>query len=463
MPTHRRDESCIMLESIKQNPFRMFLTGEPFSSIQSFSPIELMNLNMQSFQRVNKRVFEHTENSNILMDQQPQILQQKMSNENLNDDDDMTSSSGCSSASSTDGCDDNANSEDVLKIDIVETDNLIETKNCDSANEKCDLNDNNTSKEEEYTDDFYDGFPNDLLNKLPDGLREVIAQIRETTHADLRQRHKESRLRLLRDMEHIRNTKQAEFRARLLGQKSPIVSNGPLNPPIIQSSHHPCVDIGGLTKPLKISPWKLRVKVKSTNDAPNTDAPTKEQPPENDSNSLVIDDTKVTLRKKGTSQINEEVDAVELSNETAESTTPVDDDDELKEFNSLNYWYISPTPIILAKNTVEESNPWPEELSNVSHLIKKGVPNQNLERFFDMFEIPPANDGNDNVHKQKLEKLKANCIGPTQDSKISYFNQPIVPPYLIEYFVSMEHFADSDFNMYCVYNFPAVVLTLKKE
>lgn len=86
-----------------------------------------------------------------------------------------------------------------------------------------------------------------------------------------------------------------------------------------------------------------------------------------------------------------------------------------------------------------------------------------INRVLDMFEIPPANDINDNLHKQKLDKLKANCIGPADDLQTSYFNQPIVPAYLIEYFVSMEHFADSDFNMYCVYNFPAVVLTLKKE
>ena len=79
------------------------------------------------------------------------------------------------------------------------------------------------------------------------------------------------------------------------------------------------------------------------------------------------------------------------------------------------------------------------------------------------FEISPANDGNDNVHKRKLDELKANCVGPSQDPTASLCNQPIVPPYLIEYFVSMEHFADSDLNLYCVYNFPAVVLTLKKE
>ncbi len=84
-----------------------------------------------------------------------------------------------------------------------------------------------------------------------------------------------------------------------------------------------------------------------------------------------------------------------------------------------------------------------------------------INRVYDMFEIPPANDVTD-VHKQKLEKLRLNCAGPT-DTRPSFFDQSIVPPYLVEYFVSMEHFADSDFNMYCVYNFPAVVLTLRKE
>lgn len=78
-------------------------------------------------------------------------------------------------------------------------------------------------------------------------------------------------------------------------------------------------------------------------------------------------------------------------------------------------------------------------------------------------ETQQAIEPPDEVHKHRVEKLKAKCVGPNGDQTMSFFNQPIVPPYLIEYFTSVELFADSDFNMYCVYNFPAVVLTLQKE
>ncbi|KAJ6634137.1 Serine/threonine-protein phosphatase 4 regulatory subunit 1, partial [Pseudolycoriella hygida] len=94
---------------------------------------------------------------------------------------------------------------------------------------------------------------------------------------------------------------------------------------------------------------------------------------------------------------------------------------------------------------------------------QKDCDRKGANRFFDMYDMPPVNDTNDNNHKIKLDKLKFSCVGPYDDPSTSFFYQPIVPPYLIEYFVSMEHFADSDFNLYCVYNFPAVALTLTKK
>lgn len=337
LASHRRDESCIMLESFEHNPFRRFLTGEPFS-IQSSSPIDLQNMNAQSFQNVFTRIFnslkrEPTESSSTsFLDKQPEMLQQKM-NETLCDDDDMPSSSGCSSASSTSGGDDNnANSEDLIKINIAEAENLTETKTFDSATVKNDLNDNTNKEVDEYFDDFYDSFPNDILDKLPDGLREVIAIMRENTHADMRQRHKESRIKMMMMAEHIRNRTKAEIRAKMLGSKSPVILNGPSNPPI-NHSHHPCVDVGGLTKPLKIFPRKLRKEFSCDSSSV--------LPTENNSNILVIDNTNVTLRKKGTSQINEDEQPVE-QNVSNDGNVAAED---LKEFNSHNYWYISPSSI----------------------------------------------------------------------------------------------------------------------
>lgn len=40
------------------------------------------------------------------------------------------------------------------------------------------------------------------------------------------------------------------------------------------------------------------------------------------------------------------------------------------------------------------------------------------------------------------------------------FNQEIVPGYILRYFVSMVQLNDSVMNLHCVYNFPAVTLTL---
>lgn len=444
----RRDESCSMLESIEMNPFRRFLTGEPFS-IQSSSPMDLQNLNAQSFQNVFTRIFnslkrDPNDSSSGFLDKRDHL------NESLCEDDDTPSSSGCSSASSTSGGDDNAIMADG------------EAK--DSADEKNDLNEN---KEDDYVDDFNDCFPNDILDNLPDGLREVIVQIRETTNGDIRQRNKASRITMMLMGEENRNRRKAELRAKMLGLKPPppIVPNGQLNMSM-NHSHHPCVDIGGLTKPLKF-PWELKKKFASPSLAnhwsnKNGGAPQ----PQTNSNVLVIDNTNVTLRKKGTSQINEDDNSTAITRMEEEQSTAeqqVSDEsgdgavDELKEFNTHNYWYISPSSIDIEKELFILQCNAPVDFVRMYKKDSQRL----IDR--DMFDIPPANDVNDNVHKQKLDKLKANCVGPDEDPLNSYFAQSIVPPYLIEYFVSMEHFADSDFNMYCVYNYPAVVLTLKEE
>lgn len=361
-----------MLESIENNPFRRFLTGEPFS-IQSSSPIDLQNLNAQSFQNVFTRIFnslkrDQTEISTSFLDKQPE---QKQLNESLCEDDDLPSSSGCSSASSTNGGDD-ANSEDLIKINIGETDNLTDSKSFDSANASTDLNEStNKDEDEEYVDDFDDNFPNDLLDKLPDGLREVIAQIRETTNADIRQRNKESRITMMMTAEANRTQRKAELRAKMLGlAPPPVVTNGPSHPSSFT-----------LSKPKKFYPWKLKQKFSSTSLADwsnkNGGAP-KESQPENNSNILVIDNTNVTLRKKGKSQINEDDDSnVTSSTEehpSADQQQVLNESDggatgdDLKEFNTHNYWYISPSSIDIENELVRLKSPHGEK----SYIFCKG-------------------------------------------------------------------------------------------
>lgn len=43
------------------------------------------------------------------------------------------------------------------------------------------------------------------------------------------------------------------------------------------------------------------------------------------------------------------------------------------------------------------------------------------------------------------------------------YNQDVVPGYLIRYYTSMVNFNDSVMNLHCVYNYPAVVLTLGRR
>lgn len=316
----RRDDWCTLFESLEQNPFRRFLSGESFSNIHSASAIDL-NLTAQTFHVSTRTLImlrrSLKENAANALDEQPEVVEQKI-DETLCDDDDMPSSSGCSSASSTNG--DNSESE-----------------NQTDANRKNDLNDT-TNKEEEYSDDFYDSFPNDILNKLPDGLREVIAQIRENTHTDLRQRHKESRVTMMVMADEIRSRKKVEMRAKLLGDEPPpSVLKGPVN-------------------------FYRRELRESREFGESRESRTKSSIPRlswtgNESNVVVIDNTNVTLRKKGTSQINLDEEFVEEEEFTDGAV------DDLKEFNSHNYWYISPSSVDIENELklLKSSDPQPPQ------------------------------------------------------------------------------------------------------
>lgn len=62
----------------------------------------------------------------------------------------------------------------------------------------------------------------------------------------------------------------------------------------------------------------------------------------------------------------------------------------------------------------------------------------------------------DEVWRQSINRLQAS----TSIETTRMFNQPIVPGYIVRYYVSMVALNDSVMNLHCVFNFPAVVLTL---
>ncbi|KAJ6643277.1 hypothetical protein Bhyg_08235, partial [Pseudolycoriella hygida] len=76
---------------------------------------------------------------------------------------------------------------------------------------------------------------------------------------------------------------------------------------------------------------------------------------------------------------------------------------------------------------------------NLKDCDRKGA-----NRLFAMNDMPLANDTNDSNHKIKLDKVKFSSVGPYDDPPTPFFIS-LSCRHLIEYFVSMEHFAESDF------------------
>lgn len=469
---HRRGESCSILENAKTNPFRRFLNGEAFS-IESSSPIDLKHFT-QTSQNAFPSVFcpkERRESDEFSSCFSNEKQYEQHLNETLCQDEDESSSSGCSSASVSEDDEDDIAICKEIKIEIER--NKIgnkSPKSCDAVVVKKDLN-QIINNEENFVDDFED-VPNEILNKLPEGLRDVMAVVRETTNNDIRLRNKQLRITMVMTADQRREHRRQELRAKMLRLKLP--------PPIVIEYVPPPIDYL----------WKLI-------DSNDSNVKAGASQPENNSNILVIDNTNVTLRKKGTSQINE-VDNTEADSKPEDKPSDeqqaMNESDELTEYNTHNYWHISPDCIDVEKELFILNNPPEPEpdalaeqgndpfiiISSVHATAKTNFFTSVTEEFLRILSekrgrlnsmglpnilepLPVNNDSTDNVHTEKLEKLKAKCVGPSADPKTSFFNQSIVPHYLIEYFVSMEHFADNDFNLYCVYNFPAVVLTLKKE
>lgn len=455
LATPRPDESASILDSTDINPYRKFLIGEAFS-VQSGSLMDQQNTNAQQFHSVYARIFnsikpDHLKHKSYISKQHDE--QQQQLNDTILDDDDT--SSGCSSGPCSDSGDDNRAIEELTLADVVESntmDNLVENV-MDNVMENVvgnvvDSAENSAANkeylnDEEYVDDFDNNFSNEILNKLPDGLRELVAQIRQTTNDEIRQRNKDARVILMLTAEERLHRQKAKIRFRMFDQKS---VDFPVSP--LHHSHYPN---GDLKTSFKLFPWKKR-----------------------ESNIIVMDNTNVTLRRKGTSQINDDEDGTpqttEAINQPPVQRQPLNENDEcevddLAEFNALNFWKEDLGTIDVDKELgLLKERELRKEQEDYFKSITATSTTKTIIRIDPEFqEAQQANEPPDEAHRRRVEKLSAKCVGPNGDPTMSFFNQRIVPPYLIEYFASVELFADSDFNMYCVYNFPAVVLTLQKE
>lgn len=315
--TARPHESASILDSTETNPYRKFLIGETFS-IQSNSLMDQQNTNAHQFQSVYARIFnsiklDTVDSKSMYGCKKPD---QSPLNDTLIDDDDMSS-----------GCDSGACSDSGEELTLADVADVSDSNVTDIVvNEKKEF-----INAEEYVDDFNDNFSNEILNKLPaGGLRELVAQIRETTNAEIRQRNKDARVIMMLTADDRLGRRKLDVRSRVFCQ-SPAseVATSPL-----QHSHYPN---GNLKSSFKIFPWKK--KQPSAEDSNNS---------AEDSNFMVVDNTNVTLRRKGTSQINEDESPNVTSSMEDNQIPPAQpetfneprdvDVDELVEFNALNFW-----------------------------------------------------------------------------------------------------------------------------
>lgn len=132
-----------------------------------------------------------------------------------------------------------------------------------------------------------------------------------------------------------------------------------------------------------------------------------------------------------------------------------DDDDVAPEFTSANYWYISPE-LPLDIDLFREVATLKRQLKSIT---VNDIYNESMHRDRELtrnIQETVMDDGwqNQLAKLQRTGGLHMNRLCNQQ------FQQNIVPGFLVRYFVAMVRFNDSVMNMHCVYNFPAVVLTL---
>lgn len=150
-------------------------------------------------------------------------------------------------------------------------------------------------------------------------------------------------------------------------------------------------------------------------------------------------------------QLDDDADLNVSPTSTADSanSSTEDDDDVFKEFNSHQYWYISPDIPVDMDIFLE-----PEEKSKFrysSSPFSQSPAFIYLSFFFVVFETELRLQLEEEHELRRFDRVKI----PNN------YDATIVPGDLIKYFVSLAHSQDSTVvNYFCAYHFPAVVLTL---
>lgn len=128
------------------------------------------------------------------------------------------------------------------------------------------------------------------------------------------------------------------------------------------------------------------------------------------------------------------------------------------QFTGANYWYIRPELPLDIIDFLPETLSLERQFNSitVNDIYNESMNRDNKEAACRSAEETVVDDS------WQLQLAKLHRDGGLQPDSVYNrpFEQDVLPGFLVRYYVSMVRFNDSVMNMHCVYNFPAVVLTL---
>ncbi|KAK5642612.1 hypothetical protein RI129_008779 [Pyrocoelia pectoralis] len=147
--------------------------------------------------------------------------------------------------------------------------------------------------------------------------------------------------------------------------------------------------------------------------------------------------------------------------------------ENLEDYNSYNYWYVSPNMPLDPKIVNDETVP-------PAIVINNNMPNKQFENFYQSIMGTPYTKPSSNSQssgkplenaegaEDKLSTDNASTKSDNNANKTDYPQQAIVPQILIDHFVSMTDAnlgqdSNNEMAYHCAYSLPAVALTLGSD
>ncbi|XP_059620165.1 uncharacterized protein LOC132264104 isoform X2 [Phlebotomus argentipes] len=135
-----------------------------------------------------------------------------------------------------------------------------------------------------------------------------------------------------------------------------------------------------------------------------------------------------------------------------------EEDDEAKEFNSHNFWYIAPESVSIAEISMccekSESSEVPTMSPVLDDASMASLPMRNLS------ESSDDSFCKDSVYRD-LEKTRSHISDGNIDAGL--LKQDVLPPDLLQSFITKANADKTEVSVACAYSFPAVALTLGRQ